>query len=103
MTLNFSNGSGPPMPRNTASGKPPRRNPGEESPAISPTLDGGNPTDANSPATPTAPSGDAATDRWFRQQLRKLYDDVASEPVPDEFLQILSRLKTDKNDTDTSS
>jgi hypothetical protein len=54
-------------------------------------------------AAQTPPSGDAATDRWFRQQLRKLYDDVASEPVPDEFLQILSRMKTDKNDTDTSS
>lgn len=35
----------------------------------------------------------AVLDRWFDAQLGRLYSDVASEPVPVEMLQLISKLK----------
>lgn len=33
--------------------------------------------------------GDAAFDRWLRQELTRLYDSALSEPVPEEMLRLL--------------
>ena len=38
----------------------------------------------------------AVLDRWFDAQLGRLYSDVASEPVPVEMLQLISKLKKQK-------
>src|SRR5690242_18224277 len=38
----------------------------------------------------------AVLDRWFDAQLGRLYADVASEPVPVEMLQLISKLKKPK-------
>jgi hypothetical protein len=38
----------------------------------------------------------AVLDRWFDAQLGRLYSDVASEPVPVEMLQLISKLKKPK-------
>lgn len=38
----------------------------------------------------------AVLDRWFDAQLGRLYSDVASEPVPVEMLQLISKLKKTK-------
>lgn len=38
----------------------------------------------------------AVLDRWFDAQLSRLYADVASEPVPVEMLQLISKLKKPK-------
>jgi hypothetical protein len=38
----------------------------------------------------------AVLDRWFDAQLDRLYADVASEPVPVEMLQLISKLKKPK-------
>ncbi len=38
----------------------------------------------------------AVMDRWFDAQLGRLYSDVASEPVPVEMLQLISKLKKPK-------
>jgi Anti-sigma factor NepR len=35
-------------------------------------------------------------DRWFDAQLGRLYSDVATEPVPVEMLQLISKLKKPK-------
>jgi hypothetical protein len=35
----------------------------------------------------------AVLDRWFDAQLGRLYSDVATEPVPVEMLQLISKLK----------
>ena len=80
------------MPRDTQGGKQLRNPAGQE--AETPRVEA-----SSRPADP----GDAATDRWLGQQLRRLYDDVASEPIPDEFLSILARMKGRKTETDPSS
>ena len=41
-------------------------------------------------------SAPAVLDRWFDAQLGRLYSDVASEPVPVEMLQLISKLKKPK-------
>lgn len=33
--------------------------------------------------------GDAAFDRWLRQELSRLYDSALAEPVPEELLRLL--------------
>lgn len=33
--------------------------------------------------------GDAAFDRWLRQELSRLYDSALSEPVPEDLLRLL--------------
>jgi Anti-sigma factor NepR len=38
----------------------------------------------------------AVLDRWFDAQLGRLYSDVATEPVPVEMLQLISKLKKPK-------
>lgn len=38
----------------------------------------------------------AVLDRWFDAQLGRLYADVASEPVPVEMLQLIAKLKKQK-------
>src|SRR5215468_10404030 len=38
----------------------------------------------------------AVLDRWFDAQLGRLYSDVATEPVPVEMLQLISKLKKTK-------
>ena len=46
----------------------------------------------NPPKTPT-PSAtakpDAAFDVWLQRGLHKMFDDVASEPIPDELLRLI--------------
>ena len=38
----------------------------------------------------------AVLDRWFDAQLGRLYSDVATEPVPVEMLQLISKLRKPK-------
>ena len=52
--------------------------------------------DRQAPAVPAglaaprqASEGDAAFDRWLRQELSRLYDSALSEPVPEELLRLL--------------
>lgn len=44
-------------------------------------------------ATPLRPSepktGDAAFDVWLQRSLHKLFDEVASEPIPEELLRLI--------------
>ena len=52
-------------------------------------------------ATPTSkPSATAKAppvqDRWFDTQLSRMYADLASEPLPEEMLGLLQKLKTPK-------
>jgi hypothetical protein len=50
--------------------------------------------------SPSRKSGErrapAVLDRWFDAQLGRLYSDVATEPVPVEMLQLISKLKKPK-------
>ncbi len=43
--------------------------------------------------------GPAATDAIARR-LKRVYDDIASEPVPDRFAELLDELERNRNDTD---
>jgi hypothetical protein len=52
------------------------------------------------PQSPTSPQGassarapDPVVEEAISRQLRKLYDDVASEPVPDRFTELLKQLE----------
>ena len=36
-----------------------------------------------------APGGQGAFDLWLQRGLHKLFDDVASEPIPDELLRLI--------------
>ncbi|HET6161224.1 MAG TPA: NepR family anti-sigma factor [Dongiaceae bacterium] len=47
-------------------------------------------------AVNTSRRAPAVLDRWFDAQLGRLYSDVASEPVPVEMLQLISKLKKPK-------
>ena len=47
-------------------------------------------------AAKTGRRAPAVLDRWFDAQLGRLYSDVASEPVPVEMLQLISKLKKPK-------
>lgn len=38
-----------------------------------------------------APDTDQAFDQWVARQLHKVYDEVLSEPVPDELLRLVER------------
>jgi hypothetical protein len=51
--------------------------------------------DSKSPAK-TGRRAPPVLDRWFDAQLGRLYSDVASEPVPVEMLQLISKLKKPK-------
>jgi len=53
---------------------------------------------ASQDSQPPAKTGRAppVLDRWFDAQLGRLYSDVASEPVPVEMLQLISKLKKPK-------
>ena len=57
--------------------------------AVTPTQD----TIAGAKSEKRAP---AVLDRWFDAQLGRLYSDVATEPVPVEMLQLISKLKKQK-------
>lgn len=48
------------------------------------------------PGAATGRRAPAVLDRWFDAQLGRLYSDVASEPVPVEMLQLISKLKKPK-------
>jgi hypothetical protein len=49
-----------------------------------------------SPRTGSGRRAPAVLDRWFDAQLGRLYSDVATEPVPVEMLQLISKLKKPK-------
>ena len=53
-------------------------------------------THESSPGTGTGRRAPAVLDRWFDAQLGRLYSDVATEPVPVEMLQLISKLKKPK-------
>lgn len=38
------------------------------------------------------PQGGGANDPWLTDQLRQLYDEVASEPLPKDFVDLLDRI-----------
>jgi hypothetical protein len=48
------------------------------------------------PQKPDHRRAPAVLDRWFDAQLGRLYSDVATEPVPVEMLQLISKLKKPK-------
>ena len=50
----------------------------------------------SSPGSGTGRRAPAVLDRWFDAQLGRLYSDVATEPVPVEMLQLISKLKKPK-------
>ena len=50
----------------------------------------------SSPGSGTCRRAPAVLDRWFDAQLGRLYSDVATEPVPVEMLQLISKLKKPK-------
>ncbi|HEV8392255.1 MAG TPA: NepR family anti-sigma factor [Dongiaceae bacterium] len=54
------------------------------------------PSQDTQPAAKTGRRAPAVLDRWFDAQLGRLYSDVASEPVPVEMLQLISKLKKTK-------
>ncbi len=41
------------------------------------------------PSSEKAGKGDRAFDAWLKQGLHKLFDDVASEPVPEALLKVI--------------
>lgn len=52
-----------------------------------------------SQSEPAARRAPAVLDRWFDAQLGRLYSDVASEPVPVEMLQLISKLKKKQSES----
>jgi hypothetical protein len=40
-------------------------------------------------ATQAKPKSEAAFDLWLQRGLHQLYDDIASEPIPDELLRLI--------------
>ena len=46
------------------------------------------------PARPA--KGEAAFDLWLDRGLHKLFDDVANEPVPEEFLRLIEDMAEEK-------
>jgi len=54
------------------------------------------PTQDSQPDSKAGKRAPAVLDRWFDAQLGRLYSDVASEPVPVEMLQLISKLKKQK-------
>jgi hypothetical protein len=53
-------------------------------------------TQQSSPGARSGRRAPAVLDRWFDAQLGRLYSDVATEPVPVEMLQLISKLKKPK-------
>ena len=53
-------------------------------------------TQESSQRSGTGRRAPAVLDRWFDAQLGRLYSDVATEPVPVEMLQLISKLKKPK-------
>jgi len=67
-----------------------KRTPGSKVPA----------SEASAPSSGTADPPASAFDVWLERGLHKLFDDVASEPIPPELLQLIEgdRAKQDANE-----
>ena len=48
------------------------------------------------PAPPAGPAAGTPFDLWLQRGLHTLFDEVASEPIPDELLKLI---EDDRNDT----
>ena len=44
-------------------------------------------------------SNERPFDRWLRKQLHAMYDEIASEPLPDELLKLIDRDASDASKT----
>ncbi len=53
---------------------------------------GGRPPRGDQPR-PEVPRGDIPVDRHISHQLRAIYDEVVSEPIPDRFVKLLAELE----------
>ena len=50
------------------------------------------PKSAEETMEPTVATAEPGADRWLKSQLRKLYDDVASEPLPPDLAALIQKL-----------
>ncbi len=47
----------------------------------------------------TTASNERPFDMWLRKQLHAMYDEIASEPLPDELLKLIDRADSDASKT----